>query len=107
MQNNINHHRIFVGKQHIDFRKGIDGIVAICKRQYQLDPSKAHYFIFRNRKCTALKILFYDLNGYWLCHKRLSQGKFNNWPTGDDASRELSQMQLRLLIRNQIDRQLT
>ena len=37
-------------------------------------------FLFRNRSAKALKILMYDGQGFWLCHKRLSRGKFSWWP---------------------------
>ena len=37
-------------------------------------------FVFRNRRRTAIKILVYDGQGFWLAHKRLSVGKFTWWP---------------------------
>ena len=43
--------------------------------------SVARSIVFRNRAGTALKILCYDGQGYWLCTKRLSQGRFTWWPT--------------------------
>lgn len=42
-------------------------------------------FVFRNRQRTALKLLVYDGQGFWLCHKRLSRGYFQWWPTSADA----------------------
>jgi len=33
-------------------------------------------FVFRNRRRTAIKALVYDGQGFWLCHKRLSSGRF-------------------------------
>lgn len=94
----LSERKIFVAHQYIDFRKGIDGIVAVCKQQFALDPSKGHYFVFRNRRRTALKILFYDSHGYWLCHKRLSRGQLKNWPARDLIAHELSQLQNTLLL---------
>jgi transposase len=38
-------------------------------------------FLFRNRSGTAIKLLTYDGQGYWLCLKRFSQGKLQWWPT--------------------------
>jgi transposase len=41
-------------------------------------------FVFGNRRRTAVKVLVYDGQGFWLCHKRLSQGRYRYWP--EDAS---------------------
>jgi transposase len=32
-------------------------------------------FVFSNKRRQALKILVYDGQGFWLCQKRLSQGR--------------------------------
>ena len=37
-------------------------------------------FVFRNRRATAIKVLVYDGQGFWLCQKRLSEGRFRWWP---------------------------
>jgi transposase len=42
--------------------------------------------VFRNRLRTAVKVLVYDGQGFWLCHKRLSSGKFRWWPSSTDAA---------------------
>ena len=53
----------------------------------------------RNRKGTALKVLMYDGQGFWLCHKRLSQGRFPWWPSGaSDAAQQLAAHQLSVLL---------
>lgn len=93
-------HKIFIGIQPIDFRKGIDGIVAVCCRQLQHDPFSGHLFIFRNKRATAIKVLAYDAQGFWLCHKRLSSGTFKNWPTAQQQVLTLSAAQLLALIYN-------
>ena len=55
--------------------------------------------MFRNRKATALKILIYDGQGFWLCHKRLSNGRFNWWPRSEtDPAKTLSAHQLQVLL---------
>lgn len=33
------------------------------------DPFAGTVFVFRNRQRTALKVLMYDGQGFWLCHK--------------------------------------
>jgi IS66 Orf2 like protein len=35
---------------------------------------------FRNRRRTSIKVLIYDGQGFWLCQKRLSEGRFRWWP---------------------------
>jgi len=65
-------HKIYLACQAVDFRKGIDGYAAVCRRQFNLDPFSGHCFIFTNRRRTAIKVLLYDGTGFWLCHKRLS-----------------------------------
>lgn len=48
-------HKIFIAVQYVDFRRGIDGIAALCRQQWQLDPFSGHFFIFRNRKANSIK----------------------------------------------------
>src|SRR5271169_3725106 len=78
--------RVVVGIEPVDFRKGIDGLAQVCKDALQHDPFGGWVFVFRNRPATALKILVYDGQGFWLCHKRLSSGKFRWWPAGKTAA---------------------
>jgi transposase len=73
--------RILVAVGAVDFRKGIDGLAALCRQQLARDPMNGWAFVFRNRRATAVKILLYDGQGFWLCQKRLSQGRFRWWPT--------------------------
>jgi transposase len=73
--------RILVAVEPTDFRRGIDGLARVCKDVLQHDPFSGWVFVFRNRPATALKILVYDGQGFWLCHKRLSSGRFRWWPT--------------------------
>ena len=86
--------------QAIDFRRGIDGVFAVCKNIFLLDPYSGAYFIFSNSRCSAVKILAYDSQGFWLCHKRLSKGTFRNWPTAEHSLLTLSSLQLQVLLQN-------
>ena len=67
--------RILVAVEPTDFRRGIDGLARVCKEVLRHDPFSGCVFVFRNRPATALKILVYDGQGFWLCHKRLSSGQ--------------------------------
>ena len=44
-------------------------------------------FVFRNRRATAVKVLAYDGQGFWLCQKRLSARRFTWWPRSGDGAR--------------------
>ncbi|MCH7725713.1 MAG: IS66 family insertion sequence element accessory protein TnpB [Planctomycetes bacterium] len=76
--------KILVAVEPSDFRKGIDGLVRLCKDSLQQDPFDGAVFVFRNRRSTAIKVLVYDGQGFWLCHKRLSKGRFHCWPSMPD-----------------------
>lgn len=93
--------RLFVAVAPVDFRKGIDGLVAVCRQRLQADPMSGAVFVFRSRSRKSLKVLVYDGQGYWLCQKRLSMGRFGWWPkVGDGASLPLEVHQLQLLLWN-------
>jgi transposase len=92
--------RIFLATQPVDFRKGIDSLAAVCRQVLGEQPLGGAVFVFRNRAATALKILFYDGQGFWLCMKRLSQGRFTWWPTSADARVPLYARDLLILIWN-------
>jgi transposase len=77
--------RILVAVMPVDFRKGIDGLAAICRDGLKADPFLGHVFVLRNKSKTAIKILMYDGQGFWLCQKRLSSGKLRWWPEKRDA----------------------
>lgn len=78
--------KVLVAVRPVDFRKGIDGLAAVCKAALGQDPFAGTVFVFRNRRATAIKVLVYDGQGFWLCQKRLSEGRFRWWPKPADAS---------------------
>ena len=59
--------RIFLATAPVDFRKGIDGLAAVCRQVLGDNPLEGAVYVFRNRAGTALKLLLYDGQGYWLC----------------------------------------
>jgi transposase len=90
--------RILVGVEAVDFRKGIDGLARACREVLAADPFSGGLFVFRNRRQTALRILVYDGQGFWLAHKRLSRGRFRWWPTAATPGTPLAAHQLQRLI---------
>jgi len=90
--------KILVAVEPADFRCGIDGLARLCRERLQHDPFAGTVFVFRNRRGTALKVLMYDGQGFWLCHKRLSQGRFPWWPCAQDGAQRLAAHQLLVLL---------
>ncbi len=78
--------RVLVAVEPADFRKGIDGLAQVCREVLLADPLSGALFVFRNRRATAIKALVYDGQGFWLCQKRLSRGRFRIWPTARTAA---------------------
>ena len=92
------HMRILVATEPADFRKGIDGLAHLCKQVLARDPFNGTVFVFRNRRAAALKILVYDGQGFWLCQKRLSKGRFRWWPRSRAGTRALEAHELQVLL---------
>jgi len=92
--------RVLVAIESVDFRRGIDGLARVVREQLSADPFSGCVFVFRNRKQTAIKALVYDGQGYWLCHKRMSSGRFRYWPSGvgGEQSRALLAHELSVLL---------
>lgn len=72
--------RVLVAIEPADFRRGIDGMARVCRETMAEDPFSGTVYVFRNRRNTAIKVLVYDGQGFWLCHKRFSSGRFHCWP---------------------------
>ena len=62
-------HHLHLWIEPIDFRKGIDALVGLC-RQNIGSPYDGTVFAFRNKSGIAVKLLVYDGTGFWLCIKR-------------------------------------
>ena len=92
--------RILVAVEPADFRKGIDGLARLAKDELSSDPFSGCVLVFRNRRATAVKLLVYDGQGFWLCHKRLSRGRFRFWPDdrGGRASVKMEAHELTVLL---------
>jgi transposase len=94
------HTRIFLAVEAIDGRKGIDGLAAVCRHALGDNPLDGAVYVFRTRAGRTLKLLAYDGQGFWLCTKRLSHGRFRWWPTTTTPSVRLSAPELSVLLWN-------
>ena len=91
-------HKICVGINPVDFRRGIDGLRASCLHELQNDPFSGYLFVFRNKKGTSVKLLTYDGNGFWLCQKRFSSGKLKWWPQTQEQAYSIRAVELLVML---------
>ncbi len=68
--------RVLVAVEPVDFRNGIDGLVAVCRQRLQADPMSGALFVFARRRRRSIEILACDGQGFLLC-QRLSTGRFS------------------------------
>jgi transposase len=88
---------ILLATAPVDFRRGMDGLAALCQHTLQQNPRSGTLYVFINRRATMMRILAYDHNGYWLMTKRLSQGRYR-WPRVGEPLSRLHAVQLRQLL---------
>ena len=89
---------IMLATEPVDFRAGIDGMVARCRHGLHQNPRSGTLYVFINRRATMIRILAYDHNGYVLMTKRLSRGRYRGWPRGGEAVSALQAIELRQLL---------
>lgn len=68
--------RVHLAAEPVDLRRGHDGLCAIVRSKWKLNPFDGHLFVFLGRRLDRVKILVWDRNGFVLYYKRLSQGRF-------------------------------
>ena len=90
--------KLLLAVEHVDFRKGIDSLAALCVSKLNLDPHSGIVFAFTNRKKTAVKILMYDGNGFWISMKRFSKGKLAWWPDCNQITQTVQAQALQVLL---------
>ena len=64
--------RIYLATGATDLRRSIDGLAALVRERFTLDPLSGHLFLFRNRRGDRLKILAWDRSGFWVLYTRIS-----------------------------------
>ena len=91
--------RVYLAAEPVDLRRGHDGLVAIVRAVWRLNPFDGHLFVFFGRRLDRVKILVWDRNGFVLYYKRLSQGRFRMPKVPADAMRvELDATTLAMLL---------
>ena len=89
---------IYLHTDFVDFRKSINGLLAIIESELALNAFNGAVFIFCNKKQDKLKPLYWDKTGFALWYKRLEKQRFK-WPKCDELKHaKLSEQQLTWLL---------
>lgn len=78
-------------------RRSIDGLMAIVRDSFELDPYSNSLFLFCGKRCDRLKALHFDKDGFVLLYKRLDAGRFP-WPRNPDEVKTLTRQEFRWLM---------
>jgi transposase len=73
--------RVMVATARVDGRKGIDGLSALVRSQFTLDPLSGTMFVFFTLRADRVRVFYWDRDGYILVTKRLEKGIYRlPWP---------------------------
>lgn len=89
---------VYLCKQAVDFRKGINGLAVLVESVLELSPFSEHLFVFINRGRDKVKILYWEKSGFCLWQKRLEKERFK-WPRHiEEHTIQLTGQQLNWLL---------
>ena len=89
--------KLYLVTGRTDMRLSIDGLMAIIRDTYQMDPYANALYLFCGRKSDRLKALHHGKTGFVLLYMRLDSGKFQ-WPRNASEVRTLSRQEYRWLM---------
>ena len=88
---------IYIACGYTDMRKAIDGLAAIVKENFAMDPMANNLFLFCGKRRDRIKALYWEGDGFVLLYKRLETGRFQ-WPRSEKGVRLLSTQEFRWLM---------
>ena len=71
--------KVYLHREAIDFRVGLNGLAVMVEQVLGLDPFAQAVYVFSNRQRNRVKILGWQRNGFWLLMKRLEEDRVI-WP---------------------------
>jgi len=95
--NSIAAEKVYIACGYTDLRKQIDGLAAVVKQVFKLDPLARNLYLFCGRRCDRIKALYWEGDGFILLYKRLENGRFQ-WPRKESEARLITPQQLRWLL---------
>ena len=68
--------RVYLATEPVDLRRGHDGLTALVRGRFKMDPLEGHLFVFVGRRIDRVKVLFWDRGGFVVYYKRFARGRF-------------------------------
>ena len=88
---------IYIAFGYTDMRKSIDGLAAIVKEQFHLNPFSSSLFLFCGKRRDRIKVLLWEGDGFLLLYKRLENGNFQ-WPRTEQEVKSITWQEFRWLM---------
>ena len=79
-----------------DMRKSVNGLTAIIRDDFKMDPYANALYLFSGRKADRRRALYFDQTGFVLLYKVLDSGRFQ-WPRNASEVRTLTRREYRWL----------
>ena len=77
--------KIYISSANVDMRKSIDGLVSIVEGSFNCSSTDDALFVFHNKYCDKIKMLYWNTESFCLLYKRIEKGRFR-FPTRIDSS---------------------
>jgi transposase len=90
--------KVLVYTRPIDFRAGIDTLIALVQNRLGMRPFSGAAYVFRSKRRDRLKILWWDQTGIWLMTKRAESREGFSWPQEHDGTYRLNASQFTALV---------
>jgi transposase len=82
----------------VDMRKGSYGLCGVVTNDMKRNVMQRDVFVFLNKKCTTIKLVQWDGDGFCMFEKKLAKGTFERSKTQNDDVLLLSHFQLQYII---------
>src|SRR4051812_31784418 len=70
---------IFIHREPVDMRRGINGLSEIVQLENMGDLMGPHLFVFAGKRKHSIKVLYFDKSGFAMWQKKLEKSRFR-WP---------------------------
>ena len=89
---------VYIAPGRTDMRRGIDGLTAIIRQKFRLDPyRRGVLFLFCGRRTDRIKGVVWEGDGFLLLDKRIEAGRLQ-WPQTKEEVQSISREEFLMLM---------